>query len=96
MTNPNRAAQVGKKAPWPKGKPRNEPDPRWKALRKRVAKALSYPDRGGEAGTNVRSAVYIAIQCGVNPSTVSKWLRGKRNPPTSAVTIMQQWLGTTK
>lgn len=92
MTDPNRAARTGESAPWPKGKPRNPPDPRWPALRKRIAKQLACVERSGEAGTNVRSAAYIAAACGVTGSTVCKWLAGRRNPPTSAIDQMAAWI----
>jgi len=92
MTDPNRAARTGKKAPWPKGKPRNPSDPRWPALRKRIARELASVDRNGDAGTNVRSRAFIAAMCGVTGSTVWKWIATSRNPPPAAVDAMAKWL----
>lgn len=92
MTDPNRAKRTGAKAPWPKGKPRNPVDKRWKRLRARCLVELAWVDRTGEAGSNVRSGAFIASLCGVAPSTVCKWLKGVSNPPASAVDIVEQWL----
>jgi hypothetical protein len=92
MTDPNRAKRTGAKAPWPKGKPRNPVDARWKRLRARCVKALASVDRSGEAGSNVRSGAFLASLCGVTPSTVCKWLNGARNPPASAVDVVETWL----
>ncbi len=92
MTDPNRSSRVGKKAPWPKGKPRNPVDPRWKALRSLILKALAEPSRHEPAGENIRSAAYIATLCGVGRPTVSKWIHKRANPPPEAVEAMAKWL----
>lgn len=92
MTDPNRSQRVGKKAPWPKGKTRNKPDPRWPELRKKVVDALETIDRNWQAGTNYRSAAYIGELCGVHRATVSRWLSKKAIPPASAIDLIEGWL----
>jgi transcriptional regulator with XRE-family HTH domain len=92
MTDPNRAKRVGKNAPWPKGKPRREPDPRWNKLRKKANEALETVDRNYAAGTNYRSGAYIAELCGVNRGTVSRWLAGTSYPPKEAIDVIEKWL----
>ena len=90
MTDPNRAKRTGEKAPWPKGKPRNPIDPRWESLRVRVVDLLELKgERGLYCGTC--TAAHIAELCGCTASNVSKWLKGKRNPPKSAITTMAKW-----
>lgn len=85
MTDPNRAARVGKNAPWPKGKPRNDPDP-WLAIRTEVQQILVEPDYEG------CSRGEIARLCGVNRTTAGKWVAGLHTPKSEHVETITGWL----
>ena len=87
MTNPNRAAQVGKAAPWPKGKRRNNPTPpreyaTIEEFLSVLAVELSRP--GGQRD--------LAEYLGVHHSSVQAWVSGRKMPGQERVTQMGRWL----
>lgn len=89
MTDPNRHLRTGQLAPWPKGKPRNEPTAEWLKLKRQLLKLMR--DR-----TQCNYWI-LARACGVNRGTVRRWFLDRTderasNPSTESVEKMQAWI----
>lgn len=94
MVNPDRHKQVGKKAPWPKGRGRHglsdEQSEEWKKLRRKIERRLSYPEKSSEKVRASRRG--MAEYIGVESKSVTRWLRGDLTPNAEHLPLIQEWL----
>ena len=80
MTDPNRKLRTGDKAPWPKGKRRNNPRvPKgYRDLRHFLDDTMDFTDED-------ITKTALAKHLGVRRGTLNEWLHGGCNPPQVAV-----------
>jgi hypothetical protein len=87
MTDPNRAKRVGSLAPWPKGKPRNNPKPPkpwttmdefWQVLGVELSRF----------GARQKLAEYLAV----NRKSLDNWVHRVKTPNQERVNQMGRWL----
>lgn len=93
MVDPNRANRIGKKAPWPKGRPRHGLDAKqlaeWRKLRRKVERLCRAPGR--DSGRVRRSRRGIAEYVGVDSKTVTRWLGGELTPTATHMEAIAAW-----